>query len=278
MANCINIKLFKLYVNIYCFSISLKRCKCILLFLQKQSKPLEFIAGETVEVKMLYSSIDLDAIYLIHGLNVSEYKLPEYVAKMIMKYWKKDRIGKLLKLNRRYYTYQKDWVRKVPLTELSRITCKCAIKSFTYKICVQIDNLFISIYPSIGQYRIGDSEKMIYNSGEDIDSLDLENHPKQDCSIELKLKFFKALACEKMEEHKHKESYVEIIVYHEDVFDFSGGRFKISLNNDVFTKDDFVKVYTWNGTIDYYFDVYGDKCVESWESISFYDGIWRFSR
>ena len=222
---------------------------------------------------MLYQSNDKDAINLIKGLNKSRYKLPEMMIKMICKYWRKGAMAKLIRLNQKYYSYHTGRFRRLPLIELSRITCKCEIKSFTYKICVEIDDIFISIYPSIGQYRIGDCKKMIYTEIDD----DLLKHPPNDCSIELKLKFFKASACE-IDKHKHDNSFVEILIYHQDIFDFSGGRICINLNNDVFTKDKHVQVYSWDGTINSYFAVYGDKCVESWDVINFQDGMWNFRK
>ena len=221
---------------------------------------------------MLYQSIDKDAFNLIRGLNKSHYNIPEMLIKMICKYWREGAMAKLIKLNRKYYSYHTRRFSRIPKTELSRITCKCVMKSFTYKICVQIDDIFVSIYPSIGQYRIGESEKMIYK---EIDE-DLLNNPKKYCSIELKLKFFKGASCEINKKHRHENSSVEILIEHRDVFDFSVGRIYMDLNHDIFKKDKHVQVYSWNGTINTWFHVYGDRCVESWEAISFMDGMWTF--
>jgi len=225
---------------------------------------------------MLYQSIniDQDAYNLINGFATSTFTIPRPIINMIFKYWSTGAMKKLIRLNKKYYSYTCGWFRRVPFMELSRITCKCEIKSFTYKICVVIDNIFVSIYPSIGKYRINsESKKMICPEF----SKDLLNHPVKDCSIELKFKFFKAFACE-IDNHKHENSFVEIIIYHQDIFDFAGTSICINLNDDIFTKEKFLRVYCWNGTINTYFDVWGDKCLEDWESDSFMDGIWRFRK
>lgn len=223
-----------------------------------------------------YHYNDEDLLKLINGMNRTLYKLPQMLIRIICKYWSSGDMRRLLKLNTRYYSYHNSIFRsrRIPHTELSRLTCKCVIKSFTYKICVVIDGIFISIYPSIGKYRIGDSKKMIYTGLDD----DFLNHPPKDCSIELKLKIFKATACEIKHKHKHENSCIEILIQHQDILDLSGGRISINVDNNIFTKNKHIQVYSWNGTIDNHFDVYADKCIESWDEMYFMesDGKWRF--
>ena len=244
----------------------------------KSSKCLEFITWERVEVsssstRMIYN--DKDFLKLLSRLNRTKYVLPEMLMRIICKYWREGDMRKLIKLNSIYYSYRNNIFRskRIPIIELARITCKCLITDFVYKICIEIDNIYISIYPSFGQYRIGDSDKMSYKQ--------IDKHllnPAKDCSIELKLKLFKALACE-IKDHKHEKSKLEIFIKHQDIFDFAGeGRICINLENDIFMKNKHIRLYCWNGEINAPFGVYGDKCVESWDARYFMecDGIWKF--
>lgn len=222
---------------------------------------------------MLYQSVQLDedVIKLINGINKHRL-VPIPIMSIILKYWRQGAKAKLLLLNRKFYSYSTRWFRHISEIELSRITVKCRIRNFNYKVCVQIDNVFISIYPSIGQYQIGkECKQMICNEIGD----EIWNHPVKKCNIVMKLKFFKAFVCEIGEhEHEHENSSVEITLFEDDIYDLpvSSGRFFVDLNDDIFKKNKFVYVFSWDGKIDANYEIFADKCEQSWN----YDGMWNF--
>lgn len=224
---------------------------------------------------------DPDAVKLIirYIKRARKNHTPYVVFRIIMIYWNETKLLIISKLDKRYHP----WIFRSRILnsefdqgiELSEICSIHNIKNVRYKIILMIQNvLYVHIYPLMGKYQTGDSNKTEISSRKQIyTKFNSKWKLKETKDLQLGVNIYKSIACLNSKCKKQKAgSYIKLRLRGNDLFE---GEIKLKISESLFNNASCLSLLTWNNEVKQEGYTVCKECTECYAKGVFQNG-WVF--